>query len=67
MRIRGAAEVGDKFWQRIREVFVVAEAEAVAFHYHLAAETGWLVVEGDNGRAFFGREDLISNGVAPGR
>src|SRR5689334_20118060 len=65
--IRAGAEVSDDSGQRIREVLVVTNAEAVAFHDDLATEAGWFVVEGDDGRAFFGREYWIGDGVTPGR
>src|ERR1700737_1083346 len=52
--IGGGAEVWDRFGQRIREVFVIADAEAVAFHDYVAAEAGWFAVERDDRSAFFG-------------
>ncbi len=61
--IRAGAEISDNSGQRIREVLVVTNAEPVAFHDDLATEAGWFVVEGDDGRAFFGREYWIGDGV----
>lgn len=66
MRIRGGAQIGDKFRERVGEIFVVAEAEAVAFHDHLAAEAGVVGVESDHRVAFRGRQNRRSDGVAAG-
>jgi len=66
MRIGAVAEVGDNFGERIREVFVIADAEAVVFHDDVAAEAGRFVIERDDGSAFLWRKDLIGNGIAAG-
>jgi hypothetical protein len=67
MRIGACAEIGDDFGQWIREVLIIADAEAVPLHDHLAAKAGWFVVEGDDGRAFFGHKDWIGNSITAGR
>src|SRR6267143_953915 len=64
VRVRAGAKDGDDFGQRIREVLVIADAEAVAFHDDLAAEAGRVVVQRDDRSAIFGREDWIGDRVS---
>jgi len=64
MRIGGGAKVSNEVRERLGKIFVIADAETVALHDDVAAETGWIIVERDDGSAFFGREDWIGDGVA---
>ena len=59
------SEIGDDGWERVAEVLVVAEAEAIASHVHPTAEASFVAVERDEARAFVGGEDGRSPGVAP--
>ena len=60
----GGAKIGYELRQRVGEIFVIAYAEAVALHDDVAAEAGWVIIERDDGSAFFGGEDWIGDGVA---
>src|SRR5207249_5751993 len=39
VRISVAPELGDQFWERIGEIFVIANTEAIALHDDVAAKT----------------------------
>jgi len=45
------------------EIFVVADAEAMALHDDMAAEAGFVAVEGDDGLAFGGCEDRTRDSI----
>src|SRR5229473_6297447 len=64
MRISAGSEVGDEFRQRMGEILVIADTEAMALHDDVAAEAVWFIVERNDGGAFFAREDGIGDGVA---
>ena len=64
MGIGSRANVGDKRWQRIGKIFVIADAEAVALHDDVTAKAEWLIVKRDDRGAFFGAEDWIGDCVA---
>src|SRR4051794_23401637 len=66
MGIRGGACRCDNFGQRMREIFIVADAEAMALHDDVAAEARILVIKSDDGGAFIATEELWSDGIAAG-
>lgn len=66
MRVGAGAQAEDYFRKGMPEVFVVAKAEAVAFHDDVASEAGFVVIERDDGLAFGGRENWSSDDEAAG-
>jgi len=45
VRIGAASELGDQFRQRVGEIFVVANSEAIALHDDVAAKLARIIVE----------------------
>jgi hypothetical protein len=66
VRIGAHSEAGHGLRERVGEVFVVADAEAVALHDDLATEAGFILIERDDGGAFGGRENWSRDRVATG-
>src|SRR6266850_145467 len=52
MRICTGPECNDYFWKRVHKIFVIADAEAIPLHDHLAAKTAVIFVERNDGSAF---------------
>ena len=67
MRIRSVVRRSEtSSGRRVGEIFVIADAEAVAFHDDVTAEAGSVVVECDDGSTLFGCEDWIGDSVPAG-
>src|SRR6267378_1477731 len=55
MRIGASPEFNDYFWKRVREIFVIADAEAIPLHNDLTAKMVFMAIQRDKGSAFGGR------------
>lgn len=59
MRIECGAQASNRAWQRVREIPVLALAEAVARHVDMAAEMLFMRVESGNPPALLRRQDAF--------
>src|SRR5256885_3953894 len=61
VRISVAPELGDQFWERIGEIFVIANTEAIALHDDVAAKTACIAIKRGELSAFRRRENRSRN------
>jgi len=64
IRVRAASRFCDQLRQRVGEVFVISDPEAVALHDDMAAKTARIIEKRDNRVTFRGRENGSCNRVA---
>ncbi|HEY6265958.1 MAG TPA: hypothetical protein VIW93_14245 [Candidatus Acidoferrum sp.] len=67
VRIGAASELRHNFRQRVGEILVVADAEAITLHDDMAAKTAGVVVQANEGKAFLRRQNWIGYCIATPR
>src|SRR6266436_1149162 len=59
-----ASEIGDQFWERVREVLVIPDAEAIPLHNDVAAKTACIMEKRGDSAAFRRRKNRSCNCIS---